>query len=187
MTEQAFYIPPCNAFAGGTDYSHIYMISYQAVVIFMIINFQAIVGAISFSLSKPYRLPIWTNKPYFISLVLLCLFDLWVVFAPGGCNVPCDVGCSCVCPPGEESWPYRIFNMWNFIDASGNSHYQYRYFIFGLVVLNALLTYCIENLIVNKVTKRFDNKLEKKKQKKFDDIMEALQEPELFLHMLEIR
>lgn len=77
--------------------------------------------------------------------------------------------------------------MWNFIDASGNSHYQYRYFIFGLVVLNALLTYCIENLIVNKVTKRFDNKLEKKKQKKFDDIMEALQEPELFLHMLEIR
>ena len=101
--------------------------------------------------------------------------------------MPCDVGCSCVCPPGEESWPYRIFNMWNFIDTSGNSHYQYRYFIFGLVVLNALLTYCIENLIVNKVTKRFDNKLEKKKQKKFDDIMEALQEPELFLHMLEIR
>lgn len=75
--------------------------------------------------------------------------------------------------------------MLNFVDAQGNSHYNYRYFLLGVILINSLLTFCIERLIVSKVTKHYDKKAETKKQKKFDDLMAELEEPEIFVNVKE--
>ena len=68
-------------------------------------------------------------------MILLTIFDIVVLFTPGG----------------EGTWPDKFFEIMSFNSTNG-SNYGYRYFLFGLVVIDSLLTYGVERLIVSKVT-----------------------------------
>ena len=158
----------------GSDYESTYWVSYEAMVIFMVIIFQPIVVAISFSKAKPYRKQICTNWPFFLALIIFTLFDIWVVFYPGGNSIV-----------PHESVLYYMFNIYNFKDANGNSNYSYRFILFGLIILNSLLTFCVERFFISRLTIHYDKKIQDTKQKNFDELMESLQKPEIFTNLRE--
>ena len=81
VQKQPFYIPPYNIGTDNTLQNQKY-VSYEDTVLFYISNFQYIVTCVSFSISKPFRKQIWTNSPYFVSLILLVIFNTVDLFVP---------------------------------------------------------------------------------------------------------
>jgi len=59
-------------------------LSYEETVLFMVANFQLIVTSLAFSISEPFRKPIWTNKPFFLSLCSIFVFNSMIILLPDG-------------------------------------------------------------------------------------------------------
>ena len=114
---------------------------------------------VSFSISKPFRKQIWTNGPYFVSLILLVIFNTVDLFVPP--NTPI----------------FSIFTCLPFETQTGQIFYAYRYFIAVGILLNSILTYAAEKIIIEKVTKAWDRRKDKKRYQKFDELMDALRPP----------
>ena len=57
-------------------------LSYEETVLFMIVNFQLIMTSLAFSISEPFRMPIWTNKPFFFSLCSIFVFNSMIILLP---------------------------------------------------------------------------------------------------------
>lgn len=112
---------------------------------------------LSFSIAKPFRRQIWTNMPFFISVLCLFTFNSVDLFVPGD-------------TPG-----FAIFSCLPFKSKSGETYYDYRYLIAVGIVLNSVITYASEKIIVSKVTQRFDRAKETKKYADFDELMDGLQ------------
>lgn len=55
---------------------------YLITTIFLLTNFQYVFSAIAYSIGKPYRKPVWTNYPYYLSLLLLLFFNCYFVLLP---------------------------------------------------------------------------------------------------------
>ena len=56
-------------------------VSYEDTVLFYVGNFQYLAACISFSVSEPYRLPIWSNYPLFYSIIgayIMAFLFLWI-------------------------------------------------------------------------------------------------------------
>lgn len=161
VQKQPFYVPPFNN-GGGSSIDMINVVSYESTVLFYIANFQYLMTCIAFSISKPFRKEVWTNKPFFISIILLIIFDTVDLFVPGNTKV------------------LNLFSCLPFVDYTtdpSKSYYNYRYLIAIGIVLNSITTYTAEKLIVEKVTRSFDEKKESKKFNGFDHIMDSLKEP----------
>lgn len=78
MRSRPFYTPGENIgefTIGGTK-----IISYEDTVLFLISNFQYVVTAIAFSNAKPHRKEIYTNKPFFLSIIFILMLDTTFVF-----------------------------------------------------------------------------------------------------------
>lgn len=113
--------------------------SYESSVLFMVTNFQYLVTCMSFSVAKPFRLPICTNKPFTACICILVLLGSLIVFLP------------------DRSSMSRCFNLLPF-SSDGLSFYDYRAWIACGIVLNCLLTYLAEVIIVNQITRRADER-----------------------------
>lgn len=84
----------------------------------------------SFSVAKPFRLSIWTNKPFSACVCTLVLLGALIVFLP------------------DESFTATVFNLLPF-SSNGVSYYDYRAWIALGIFLNCLLTYLAEVSIVS--------------------------------------
>jgi hypothetical protein len=84
---------------------------------------------------------LWTNYPFFFSLIILTILDLAILFTPGG----------------EGTLPYSCFEIYSFVGPNGGN-YSYRFFLFGLILANSLLTFSAEQLITTKMTKAYDKR-----------------------------
>ena len=72
---------------------------------------------------------------------------------------------------------FAIFSCLPFVNTTTQEvYYDYKYFIAGGILLNCIATYAAEKLIIEKVTKSFDIKKEKKKFRQFDHQMESLRD-----------
>jgi len=155
IQKQPFYIPPYNIGKSDKLQDQKY-VSYEDTVLFYVTNFQYIMTCVSFSISKPFRKQIWTNSRYFVSLILLVIFATVAVFVPP--NTPI----------------YSLFTTLPFVSQNGDVFYDYRYFIFVGILLNSILTYAAEKIIIEKVTKAWDVRKDKKRYQKFDELMDTL-------------
>jgi cation-transporting P-type ATPase 13A2 len=45
---------------------------------------QLIINALVFNVGRPFRKPLWSNPWLLLSLIGLTIFNLYVLFAPGG-------------------------------------------------------------------------------------------------------
>lgn len=138
-----FYVPPFND--GGDTITTINVVSYESTVLFYIANFQYLVTCIAFSISKPFRKELWTNRPYFLSVILLVIFNSVDLFVPGNAPV------------------INFFSCLPFVSQAGVTYYQYRYFIAVGILINSIVTYVAEKLIIEQVTKRFDRNKERRR------------------------
>ena len=115
--------------------------SYESTILFMVANYQYLVTCMAFSIAKPFRKPIYSNKPFFFCVVFLFIFNGFCIYLPADNRVPAE------------------FDLEPFKTKDGTSYYSYKYWLgFGILV-NAILTYAAEKLIVNVLTRSYDAKM----------------------------
>lgn len=134
VRKQSFYVPidPTTLDFDSPNYS------YEETVLFMVANYQYLVTCIAFSISKPFRKSIYTNYAFFFCVIFLTVFNALCIFLPGDSGIP------------------STFNLLPFTTPDGTEHLKYKYWIFLGVVVNGLLTYFAERLIVINVTQKSD-------------------------------
>lgn len=54
----------------------------EGTVLFYFTNFQYVASCLTFSISKPYRKPMWSNYPLFISVILITALDILLMIVP---------------------------------------------------------------------------------------------------------
>jgi hypothetical protein len=129
---------------------------------------------IAFSVAKPFRKPIWTNLPFLISIIFIIYMNTVFLFSPNPGTPPCDFNDSgveiCLNTPGRN-FLVNFFIIEPFY-YEGKSYYNYRFFIFGGVVLNIIVTLAFEKLFIAKLTKNCDRRGRVKIQTDFSTLME---------------
>ena len=60
-------------------YSDAALCSYENTVLFWVGNFQYLTACVAFSVSRPFRLPVYTNTAFIVSLVLMIVFSTMLV------------------------------------------------------------------------------------------------------------
>ena len=45
-------------------------------------NFQYLVTCMAFSIAKPFREPVYSNKPFFVFIVCLFVFNVLLIYLP---------------------------------------------------------------------------------------------------------
>ena len=107
-------------------------LSYENTVLFMVSNFQYLFCCLSFSIGKPYRLPMYYNWAFCIAAVGAFTFDTVLVFTP------------------DSSGLANFFDFRSF-EKDGVDYYEYRYKIYVGCMINCVLTYVFEVFVVNNV------------------------------------
>ena len=107
---------------------------HEGSVLFMIANFQYLVTCIAFSVGEPFRKAWWTNKPFFISVILILFVDMAVIFLP------------------NES------ALASFFDIVPIDDYSYRFIVILGIILNSVITFFTEKLIVHGLTRSWDER-----------------------------
>ncbi|XP_067946248.1 polyamine-transporting ATPase 13A3-like isoform X2 [Watersipora subatra] len=75
---QQYWFTPNESTPGG-DFA---TLTYESTVVFVVSSFLYITLAVNYSVGPPYRKRIWTNKPFFISAIVLWLLSLMLLFYP---------------------------------------------------------------------------------------------------------
>ena len=125
----------------------------------MISIFQYVVTAIAFSVSKPFRKPIYSNIPFLFSILAILTINCCFVFLPN--------------PNTNEqntdggNWLDNFFLIEPFY-KDGVSYYSYRYYIAIGIVINSVTTLLWEKWFIVRLTAMFDEKQKLEKDKAFE-------------------
>ena len=95
-------------------------------------------ACIAFSVAKPFRKSILSNKPFLLCITVLISMNTLFVFSPDGSAI-------------EE-----MFDILPFVGPDGTDYYDYRAWLALGILLNSLVTYAMEKTIVTSVTQRAD-------------------------------
>jgi cation-transporting ATPase 13A3/4/5 len=98
-------------------------ISFEATVLFLFTSIQYLVTSIAFSLSKPFREPLYTNFWFTASLIILTAYSYYIILIP-------DTG------------SMRVFTIIKGIPMS------FRWIMVGMTVINSICTYLYEKIAV---------------------------------------
>ena len=97
--------------------------SFENSSVFFISIFQYLVICMVFSISKPFRQPLYTNLFFTISLIVLIAFSLYIVLS-------------------QDAWVLSWFEIENNISEN------YRLIIVVAITLNSILSYLFERIVV---------------------------------------
>ena len=111
------------------------------------------VTCIAFSIAKPFRKQIWTNYPYLFSILAILAVDTLLVFLP------------------YDSWLSMLFNILPFA-KDGQTYYSYKAWIGLGILLNSIVTYAAETVIILTLTRKADKMGKLKKQAEYDAKMD---------------
>ena len=147
IRNQPFYVP--------LDASNLHWdqpnLSYEETVLFMVANFQYLITCMAFSIAKPFRKPIYTNIPFFCCVIFLFIFNILCVFLP------------------STNFIAKEFDLQKFIDEDGTKYYSYKFWIAFGILVNSILTYVAEKVIVVIFTRRSDRRLKVRKEAAFHE------------------
>ncbi len=137
-------------------------------MLFYVGNFQYLAACISFSVSKPYRLPIWSNKPLFFWIILNYVSAVFILWMPAGNPFMWDLfenlqWCAKAYPDVNDSGPIL-----------GPCYPSYNWFILFMCLINTIITYGVEALFIKKYTIRYDIQKENQKTENFYKEMEKM-------------
>mmetsp|Transcript_23976 Transcript_23976/g.32135 ORF Transcript_23976/g.32135 Transcript_23976/m.32135 type:complete len:154 (-) Transcript_23976:120-581(-) len=137
VKQQPFYVPLTTEDLDWMAYNKI--LSYEDSVMFLIASFQLVITCVAFSRSKPFRKPIYTNVPFFVSILLILIFDTILLFMPSN-----DVS--------------KLLDVEPFIGRNGNEYYPYRLWLALGIAINSLMTLAVERFVVTVLAKRYELK-----------------------------
>ena len=97
--------------------------------------------AIAFSNAKPHRKDIFTNKPFFLSIIAILSLDIALVFMPNpGVSLETQ-------NTGGSNWLCNFFLIEPFY-LDGVSYYGYRLFIAAGILINSVVTITFEKWLI---------------------------------------
>ena len=103
--------------------------------------FQYIMMAFAYSISKPYRAPIYSNPHLMINFGILIVSAIYLNVMPAEFFRVCFLFCSCFYDP----MPFQSFLQ---LDEIFFQHHSLKYYLWGLVVLNSIATYVFEKYVM---------------------------------------
>lgn len=80
VQRQPFYHVPINL--GDDTITGDMWISYEDTALFFLGNFQYLAACLAFSISRPYRVPIYKNIPLILSVIIAYAFGVALLFIP---------------------------------------------------------------------------------------------------------
>ena len=98
------------------------------------------VTAIAFSVSKPFRKPIYSNLPFLFSIITITLTNCFFVVLPNK-NVDPESHTN------GSNWLDNFFLLEPF-SKDGQSYYYYRFYLFGGIVGNSIITIIYEKWFI---------------------------------------
>ncbi len=152
--QSAFYQPPHPVNPDSDKFKDTFKISYQDTVLFLASNYQYLFVCLAFSVSKPFRKSIFTNKLFLISVIVKTVFDTYLLFV------------------GPDNWSWTFFKLQPIPLISNPVKYSYRFRFVFEIVLNCLLTVVFERFLVRKISEKFEQRMDAKKKQKFLKLMQ---------------
>ena len=103
-------------------------------VFFLISHFQYLTAAITFSVAKPFRKPIYTNYWLMGYLILIFFYSIWI-------TINCD------------DWSLDLFTLYSFPDDD-----KFRYYLFLVICVNFVVSIFCEWVLMSFVRTCWENK-----------------------------
>ena len=97
-------------------------LSYENTVVFIIANFQYLITCVSFSISRPFRKPLYTNVIFTVSIMIMIAFSSFILMS-------------------DELWLTDFFDL-----REEGMPMQFRLWLAVLVFANFVVTYVFEKL-----------------------------------------
>lgn len=140
----SFYKPPPPPNPHDSDANNA---CYENTSLFLITIYQYLVVAMAFSISKPFRQPIYTNLWFTLSLLILFVFSIYITIA-------------------DDNWIHSMFDIMNGIN------YEFRLSVLIIAFINGVLTYFYEKIIIWYLSLWWKNRKEKMHDLKMKQEME---------------
>lgn len=136
-------------------------------MIFYVGNFQYLAACIAFSVSKPYRQPMWSNYLLFGSIIIAYILAVAVLWIPAGNPFMWalfeDLQWCAGQPYPDDNGPVQ-----------GPCYPQYNWFILFMCAIDTAITYVVEAVFIRRFTISYDARKENQKTQKFAQEMERL-------------
>lgn len=113
---------------------------YENTSVFLISLYQYVVVCVAFSISKPFRQPLYTNLPFVVSLVILSVFNIYITLA-------------------NDGWIFSAF------DVIEDINMPFRLSLICIAFVNGVITFFYEKMAVWYISIWWKNKKEKKREK----------------------
>ena len=152
MREFSFYTPPKpnpdDPNGAGANKS------FENTSVFWVSSFQYLSTVVAFSVSKPFRKPLYTNKIFSISLFLMLAFNIYLVVTP-------------------HEWAINFFE---FEETDMTTHFKL--WIGIIVIVNFIVTYLMEKVFIWYLSVWWKRRNDLKTQRKREAAI-ALEEAEI--------
>ena len=125
--------------------------SYENTALVYISVFQYLIICMVFSISKPFRQPLYTNLYFTISLIILMVFSGYMVMS-------------------NESWMLWLF------DIEDNVSLEFRLTIMIAIVINSIVSYLFERFAIWYVSQWWKNRKDAIKMKNLEKEIEEEKE-----------
>lgn len=109
---------------------------YENSALFLFANFQYLVTCVAFSISKPFRQPLYSNFIFSVSLMVLLAFSIILVLSHWG-------------------WIYSVFGIMDDITL------EFKVILLIVAVANSLATFLYEKIVVWHISLWWKNKKDK--------------------------
>lgn len=135
MTKEPWYKP---YIFSKTD-----VVSFEATVLFLFTSIQYLVTSIAFSISKPFRDPLYKNPYFTVCLIILTLYSYYIILIP-------------------DKGSMSVFAL------KGGMSFEFKSWMAIVATINAVFTYLYEKVIAWSVAVWWKNRRERKKNEKID-------------------
>lgn len=115
---------------------------YENSSVFLISLYQYVVVCVAFSISKPFRQPLYTNLPFVASLVVLSVFNLYITIA-------------------SDSWIFSAFSV------ETDLNIEFRLSLICIAFVNGVLTFFFEKIAVWYISIWWKNKKERRREREY--------------------
>jgi magnesium-transporting ATPase (P-type) len=115
----SFYTPPVINIDDPNEGTE----SYENTTIFYVSLFQNLLVCVAFSISKPFRQPLYTNLAFTVCLIVLMIFSTYVVLS-------------------DDKWVLNLYSLMTDVTMT------FRLYIILVIVINSILTYFFEKIVI---------------------------------------
>ena len=103
-------------------------------VIYLVSNMQYLITAFAFSVSKPFRKPLYTNVLLTLFMIIAFAYSVYIIVIP-------------------DKISRKILQIFDFNTIENNDANNFKYYLIGFTLINFCLSYITESALIPAMTK----------------------------------